>query len=194
MININGETVLVSSSSLLKFLVIQLITSETSDPHVSWLISQVLVSQLARTLPNNSVVEWFRLVELFSVLSSILISVSVGLGCPAGAVPKSRVHDVSRAIIEECLSWSVQIRLVSNMLLEPNSLLLREFLGWVTIFEYGRWLDFRVDVACSESRLIGSVLRVIMWVSLRHCLSTISPRGGVECVVGGWNPLSIKSE
>ena len=194
MININGETVLVSSSSLLKFLVIQLITSETSDPHVSWLISQVLVSQLARTLPNNSVVEWFRLVELFSVLSSILISVSVGLGCPAGAVPKSRVHHVSRAIIEECLSWSIQICLVCHVLLELDGVLFGELFGWITVLEHGRWLHLWINITGSESRLIWRILRVIMWMSKGHRFRAVSPGRRVQRLIGLWNPLGIEPE
>ena len=135
MIKINGETVLHSSTSLLKFLVIQFFTSESGDTHISRLIRQVLVAQFTRTLPHNSVVEWFWLVELFSVLRSILISVSVFLCGPTGIVPKSGVHNVSRAIVEECLSWSVQICLICDMLLELNSILLREFFRGITIFE-----------------------------------------------------------
>lgn len=158
MININGETVLDSSTSLLKFLVIQLVTSESGDTHISRLIRQVLVAQFTRTLPHNSVVEWFWLVELFSVLRSILISVSVLLCGPTGVVPKSGVHNVSRAIVEECLSWSVQICLICDMLLELNSILLREFLRGVTIFEDRLGLSFWVDVAGPESSLIRHVL------------------------------------
>ena len=158
MININGETVLDSSTSLLKFLVIQLVTSESGDTHISRLIRQVLVAQFTRTLPHNSVVEWFWLVELFSVLRSILISVSVLLCGPTGVVPKSGVHNVSRAIVEECLSWSVQICLICDMLLELNSILLREFLRGVTIFEDRLGLSFWVDVAGPESSLIRVVL------------------------------------
>lgn len=158
MININGETVLDSSTSLLKFLVIQLVTSESGDTHISRLIRQVLVAQFTRTLPHNSVVEWFWLVELFSVLRSILISVSVLLCGPTGVVPKSGVHNVSRAIVEECLSWSVQICLICDMLLELNSILLREFLRGVTIFEDRLGLSFWVNVAGPESSLIRHVL------------------------------------
>lgn len=158
MVNINGETVLDSSTSLLKFLVIQLVTSESGDTHISRLIRQVLVAQFTRTLPHNSVVEWFWLVELFSVLRSILISVSVLLCGPTGVVPKSGVHNVSRAIVEKCLSWSVQICLICHMLLELNSILLREFLRGVTIFEDRLGLSFWVNVAGPESSLIRHVL------------------------------------
>jgi hypothetical protein len=157
-VNINGETVLDSSTSLLKFLVIQLVTSESGDTHISRLIRQVLVAQFTRTLPHNSVVEWFWLVELFSVLRSILISVSVLLCGPTGVVPKSGVHNVSRAIVEKCLSWSVQICLICHMLLELNSILLREFLRGVTIFEDRLGLSFWVNVAGPESSLIRHVL------------------------------------
>ena len=76
-------------------------------------------------------VEWFWLVELLSVLSSVLIGVGVSLGGPARAVPESRVHDVARAIIEQRLSRSVQIRLILNVLVDLERSLLRELLGRV---------------------------------------------------------------
>ena len=88
-INVNGETVFESSTSLLKSLVIQFFTAEACDSHVSWLISQVLVTELARALLNNSIVEWFWLIELFSVLGSVLISMSNVLGSPTCAIPES---------------------------------------------------------------------------------------------------------
>ena len=77
-----------SSASLLEFLVVKLIASEAGDSHVSWLVSKILMTQFSWTLSNNSVVEWFRLIELFSILSSVLIGVSVFLSGPAGAIPK----------------------------------------------------------------------------------------------------------
>ena len=95
MVNVDRETILHSSASLLESLVVELFSAETGDSHVSRLISQVLVTQFARTLPDDSIVEWFWLIELFSVLSSILISVCVLLGGPASAVPERRVHHVS---------------------------------------------------------------------------------------------------
>ena len=49
----------------------------------------------AWALPDVPLMEWFRLIELLSVLSSGLIGVSVGFRGPAGSVPQSGVHDVS---------------------------------------------------------------------------------------------------
>ena len=136
MIDVNGEAVFQSSSSLLEFGVVKVLSAEASDPHVSRLVGQVLVTHLTRALLHNSVVERLRLVELFSVLSSILISVGVLFGCPAGAVPEGRVHYIARAIIEECLSWSIQICLICHVLLELDGLLLRELLPGITVLEY----------------------------------------------------------
>ena len=117
-----------SSAGLLEFLVVKFLSTEASDSHVSWLVSQVLVTQFTRTLSDNSIVEWFWLVELFSVLSSILISVSVSLSGPACAIPESRVHHITGAIIKKSLSRSVDIGLVLNMLMEFNCFLLGELL------------------------------------------------------------------
>lgn len=78
-------------------------------------------------LLNNSIVEWFWLIELFSVLSSILISVSVWFGGPAGAIPESRVHHISRAIIKKRLPWAIQIGLVLNVLMDLDGSLFGEF-------------------------------------------------------------------
>jgi hypothetical protein len=125
-VNIDSEAILVSSSGLLEFLVVEGVSAEAGDSHVSGLISQVLVTQFTRTLSNDSVVEWLRLVELLSVLSSVLVSVGVSLGGPACAIPKGRVHHVARAIIKERLSWSIQISLVLNMLMEFDSFFMRE--------------------------------------------------------------------
>ena len=88
MINVNGEAVFQSSSSLLESLVIEVLSAEASDPHVSGLVGQVLVTHLAWALLHNSIVEWLWLVELFSVLSSILISVRVLFRSPARAIPQ----------------------------------------------------------------------------------------------------------
>ena len=136
MINVNGEAVFQSSSSLFESAQIEVLSTESSDSHVSWLIGQVLVTHLTRTLLDNPIVEWLRLVELFSVLSSILICVRVLLCSPACAVPEGRVHHIARAIIEECLPWSIQICLVSHVFMELNGFLLGELFLWIAILEY----------------------------------------------------------
>ena len=158
MINVNGEAVFQSSSSLFESAVVEVLSTEAGDPHVSRLVSQVIVTHLTRSLFDNPVVEWLRLVELFSVLSSILISVGVLLSGPACAVPKGRVHHITRAIIEECLPWSIQICLVCHVFLELDGILFGELLGWITILEYGRWLRLWINITGSESRLIWRIL------------------------------------
>lgn len=176
MIDVNGEAVFQSSSSLLKSAVVEVLSTEAGDPHVSRLVSQVLVTHLTRTLLDNPIVEWLGLVELFSVLSSILISVSILFSGPAGAVPKGRVHNIAGAIIEECLSWSIQICLVCYVLLELDGFFLGELFGWIAILEDRRWLSLWIDITCSESCLIWCVLRVIMRMSKGHRLRAVSPR------------------
>ena len=183
-----------SSAGLLEFLVVELVAAEAGDSHVSRLVCQVLVTQFTRTLSDDSVVEGLRLVELFSVLSSILISVGVLLGGPARAIPESRVHHVSRAIIEECLSWSIQICLVCHVLLELDGILFGELFGWITVLEYGRWLHLWINITSSESRLIWRILRVIMWMSKGHRFRAVSPGRRVQRLIGLWNPLGIEPE
>ena len=115
MVDIDGETVFVSSTCFLEPLIVEFFTTKASDSHVSWLISQVLVTQLSWALLNNSIVERLRLIELFSILGSILISVSISLSGPACAIPKSRVHNITRAIINKRLSRSIYIGLVLDV-------------------------------------------------------------------------------
>lgn len=74
------------------------------------------MAQLSWALLHNSIVERLGLIELFSVLRSILISMGVSLGRPARAIPECRVHDVARAIIQERLPWAVQVGLVLDVL------------------------------------------------------------------------------
>ena len=136
MIEVNGEAVFQSSSSLFESAQIEVLSTESSDSHVSWLIGQVLVTHLTRTLLDNSVVEWLWLVELFSVLSSILICVGVLLSSPTSVIPESRVHHIARAIIEECLPWSIQICLVSHVFMELNGFLHGELFTWIAILEH----------------------------------------------------------
>jgi len=120
-VDVDGESILASSSSFLESLVVDLIATEASNSHVSWLISQVLVTDFSRALSDDSIVEWFWLIELLSVLSSILIGVSVLLSGPAGTIPESGIHDIARAIINKRLSWAVQVSFVLDMLVDLNS-------------------------------------------------------------------------
>ena len=117
-VDVDREAVLKSSSGFFESLVVELLTAEASDSHITRLVGQVLVAELARALLHNSVVERLWLIELFSVLRSILISVRVPLGRPARAIPQSRVHDVARAIIDQRLAGSIQIGLVLHVLVD----------------------------------------------------------------------------
>ena len=193
MVDINGESILHSSSSFLESLIIQFFSSKPSDTHVSWLIGQVLVTQLARTLSDDPVMERLRLIELLSVLRSILISVSIFFRCPASAIPQRWVHYISRAIIEKGLSWSVQICLIRHMLVELNCFFLGEFSLRITVSEDRFRLLLWIDVTSSESSLIRCILWVIIWMSLRHSFSAISPWGRVQRIICLRNPFGIES-
>ena len=192
-VNVNGKAVFEPSAGLLEPAEVEVLAPEASDPHVPWLVCQVLVSQLAWALSNDAVVEWLGLVELLSVLGSLLVGVSIFFSCPAGAVPEGRVHYVARAIIEQSLPRAVEIGLVSHVLLEFYSLLHRELLGRITASEYRFGLSFGVHETGSEGRLVRLVLRVIMGVGLRHSLRPVSPRGGIKGVIRRRNPLGIES-
>ena len=192
-VDINWEAIFVSSSSLFKSLVIQFFSTKTGHSHVTRLVGQVLVAQFAWTLLQNSIVEWLWLIELFSVLRSILIGVSVSLSGPACAVPERRVHDVAGAIINKRLSGSVEIGLVLDVLVDLDCFLLWEFPWRITSAEHRFRLWLRVNITSTESRLIWCVLRMIMRMGLRHCLGTISSWGGIESIIRLWNPLSVES-
>ena len=71
--------------------------------------------------------EGFWLVELFSIVSSVLIGVSVSLGSPTGAIPEGRVHHIARAVIEKGLSWSIEASLVLDVLVDLEGSLIGEF-------------------------------------------------------------------
>ena len=88
-VDVDRVAVFISSSGFFESLIVKLLAAEASDSHITGLIGQVLVAELARALLQNSIVERLRLIELFSVLRSILISVRVSLGCPACAIPES---------------------------------------------------------------------------------------------------------
>jgi len=120
-VDVDGESILTSSSCFLESLVVNFLATEACNSHVSWLIGQVLVTDFSRALSHNSIVEWFWLIELLSVLSSILIGVSVLLSGPAGTIPESGIHDIARAIINKRLSWAVQVSFVLDMLVDLNS-------------------------------------------------------------------------
>ena len=72
--------------------------------------------------------------------------------------------------------------------------LLRELLGRVPRSENGLRLLFRAEIAGAEGRFVCRIFRVIMRMSLGHGLGAVSPGGGVERIVGYWDPLCIESE
>ena len=192
-IDVDWETVFVSSAGLLKPLVIDILATETSDSHVSWLVGQVLVTQLSWTLLNNSIVERFGLVELFSILSSVLISVSVSLSGPASAIPEGWVHHVARAVVKERLSRSIKTSLILDVFMDLQGSLFRKFPWRITVPEHRRRLLLWINEARSESRFIWSIFWMIVRVSLWHGLSSVSPGRGIESVVSVWDPLCIES-
>jgi len=64
------------------------LASEASDSHVRWLVSLLQSLQPSGVRLAQSIMEWLRLVELLSVLGSLLVGVHVRLGCPRGRVPQ----------------------------------------------------------------------------------------------------------
>ena len=137
------------------------------------------MSDLSWALSDNSIVEWLGLVELLSILSSILVGMSIFFSCPASAIPKRRVHHIPRAIIEQSLSRTIQISFVRHVLLEFYSLFQREFLGRIPTSKHRFGLSLWINKTSAESSLVWLILGVIMRVALRHCFSTISPGSSV---------------
>lgn len=121
---------------LLELLQVQRVAAEAGRSHVSWLVSHRLLGNSAGTLLDVSLVEGLRLVELLSILSSVLIRVEVPLSRPAGTVPQGRVHRVARAVVEQRLSRSVEILLVLHVLVEFASHFSGEFTGGIAIPEH----------------------------------------------------------
>lgn len=63
------------------------IAAEASHSHVSRLVRDLSRGNLARALLDISLVERLGLIELLSILRSVLIGMHVFLGGPAGTVP-----------------------------------------------------------------------------------------------------------
>jgi hypothetical protein len=80
-VNIDALAILFKSSK------IEMLSSETSDLHVSWFICQQFFSHSTGSFSHLSFMEWFRLIKLLSILSSLLISVNILFGGPACAIP-----------------------------------------------------------------------------------------------------------
>ena len=83
--------------------------------HVSRFVSREQSRKSTCAMLDSSVVEWLWLIELLSVLGSHLVCVQVELSVPTCRVPQGRVHCVSRAIVNEGHSWTMQIGLVCDV-------------------------------------------------------------------------------
>jgi len=102
---------------------------------------------------------------------------------PTCTVPQSAIHYITRAIINKWLPGAVDIRLVKNVLINFDCLLVRKFLRRHPRPEHLTWMSLRVEVRCSERRLAGHVRSVIIWVRQRHGVGAISSRSGIQGVV-----------
>lgn len=169
---------------LLEQFEVQFLATESSDAHVFRLVSEVLVGDLARALLGISLVEGLRLIELLAVLSSVLIRVEVTLGGPGSAVPERRIHRVARAVVVESLSRTVQVLLVLNVLVEFASELTAESPVRNSITVDLRGVPLRIDVAGTEGRLVGLVMRVVVRMSEGLSASAITPGGCIQRLVG----------
>ena len=168
---------------LLELSQVELIAAEASHPHISRLIGDSLVGNSARALLDVSLVERLGLIELLSILRSVLIRVDIFLSGPAGTVPQRRVHRVARAVVEERLSRTIEVLLVLHMLVESPGDLAGEFTAGIAILEHRAGLLLGVDVTRAESRLVGSVVRMVMGMSEGLGSRAISARSGIQGVV-----------
>lgn len=142
---------------------------------------------------NVSLMEWFWLIELLSVLRSGLISVRIWLGGPAGSVPQSGVHDVSGAIILQGLSRAVQVGFILYVLVDLDCALVREFTFGGAVSEDRAWVPFGVDVTGAECRLGGRILGVVVWMCLWLCLRAVSPRSRVKGLISLGDVVLVES-
>ena len=72
------------------------------------------------------------------------------------------------------MSWSVQVGLVSHVLMEFDRLLLRELLLVVSGSVDLAWVSLGVQVASSEGGLVRRILGVVCWMSVGHSSSAES--------------------
>ena len=168
---------------LLELFQVERIATEAGHPHISRLVRDLLLGNSARALLDVSLVERLGLIELLSILRSVLIGVDIFLSGPAGAVPQRRVHRVARAVVEERLSRTIEVLLVLHMLVESPGDLSGEFAAGIAILEHRAGLLLGVDVARTESRLVGSVVRVVMGMSEGLGSRAISARRGIQGLV-----------
>ena len=182
-----------ASAVLFEHSVVKLLAAETSDGHIGWFISDSLLRNLAWTLLSVSLVEWLGLIELLPVLRSVLIGVEILLSGPAGAVPKGRVHGVAGAIVEEGLSWAVQVLLILHVLVEFPGSFSRENLIGISVSEHAAGMSLGVNKTSSKGRLIRRVVGMVMRVSKGLSSGAISPGSCVQRIIGLRNEGLIES-
>ena len=187
LIEINRLSIFLESSK------IELVTTKPCIFHISWLISEKFLCQSSICFPNFSLVEWFRLIELFSILGSCLISMNILFSCPACCIPQCRVHNISRTIINQRLFLSIYVGLVLKMLVDLYCSFLWEFFCWISWSINWTWLYFWIYKTSSESCLAGSVVRMVIWMCLWFSSSSISSRSCIKSLICFWNMNCIKS-
>ena len=154
--------------------------SVACDSHVHRFVSHLELQQSARALLDRSVMEGLWLVELLSVLSSVLISVEILLRGPTCRVPECWIHHVSRAVVDEGLSLSVEVGLVCDQGLAFQSSLLWELFERVSgskdlLGEYV-W----IHEACSKGCFVAFVFGMVSGMSWNLSLSAVSSRSGMH--------------
>lgn len=182
-----------SSAVLLKHLMIQLLASKACDGDICWFISNSLLSDLAWTLFRVSLVERLGLIELLSVLSSILVSVEVLLGGPGSTIPKSRVHGIAGAVVEKSLSWAIKVCLILNVLVEFSSSLSRKDLLRLSASKDAAGMSLWVQKACPESGFVWRILRMVIRMSERLSSGAISPRSCIKRIISLGNESLIET-
>ena len=117
-------------SILFESLKVKCLSTESSNFHVSWFISQQFFTESSRGFSDLTLVEWFWLIELLSILGSLLIGMNITFSGPATAIPQSAVHNISRTIIFKCLSWSIDVSFIGNVFVNVDSFFSTEFSAW----------------------------------------------------------------
>lgn len=131
--------------------------------------------------------EWLGLVELFSILSSLLISMDILFCRPTCAIPQSTIHYITRTIINKWLPWTIDISFIQNMLINFYCLLVRKFLVWNSRPKDLTWMSLWINIRSSEGSFTWNVWCMIIWMCLWHGISTISSRSSIQSIINFWN-------
>ena len=167
-VNVDTLAVLFESSK------VKIISSEAGWLHISWLVGQQFFHHSTGSFSDLSLMEWFWLIKLFPILGSLLISVNVWFSCPAWSIPQCAIHNVSRTIIFKCLSWSVDIGFILNVLVDSKSLFSAEFSSWNSCSENLTWKFLWVYEWRSESSLAWFIRSMVVRMSEWHCVGAVS--------------------